>query len=431
MDTPQSQREAALIESARKYVARSWRGDRSERDIVVKSARGSKLLDFSGNEYIDYLLGSGPMLLGHAHPAVVAAVRDYLDRGSTYYLANEPAIRLAQEVSAAVPCAEKVIFCSTGSEATLYALRLARAYRKRDKILKFEGGFHGIHDYALMSSHLSRRVQDFPAPIPESAGIPRCIVEEVLVAPFNDIETTATILKKHREELGAVIVEPLQRTTPPQKGFLEGLRQLTNEHHIPLIFDEVATGFRLAYGGAQEYYGVVPDLCTQGKVLGGGFPISAICGNSEIMALLDPGQGEEQVLISGTLAGNPISATAALATLKELRQEGTYERLFAMGKRLMEALRRLLAEAEIPAQVVGEPPAFEAFFTEVNITNHRSLLSADTEMRDRFMHLLLDRGILKGKTKFYVSLAHTEEDIEKTIDAFGSAIDELRDRRNK
>ena len=218
--------------------------------FVVKNGKGSKIYDVSGREYIDYVLASGPLVLGHAHSAVVAAVQKQIEGGSTYFMVNEPIIQLAEEICEAMPCAEQVRFTSTGSEATFFALRVARTYRQRDKILKFEGGYHGAHDYSMMSS-APRAPKAFPAPVPDSSGIPHSIESEVLIAPFNDLGTVEGIIATHADELAAVLVEPLQRLVPPQPGFLQGLRDITRRHGVLLIFDEVVTGFRLAYGGAQ------------------------------------------------------------------------------------------------------------------------------------------------------------------------------------
>jgi glutamate-1-semialdehyde 2,1-aminomutase len=226
--------------------------------MVIEQAKGAHITDCSGNTYIDYLLGSGPMFLGHAHPAVVAAVRDQLEKGSSYLMINETAIRLAEEIVAAVPCAQQVSFHNSGSEATFFALRLARAHRKRDKVLKFEGGYHGMHDSALMSTQWTPHPVDFPEAVPNSAGIPSHVRDDTLIAPFNDVETTIGILEKHQDELAAVIIEPLHRTIQPQGVFLAVLRQATAQFEIPLIFDEVVTGSRLGLGGAQELYGVTP-----------------------------------------------------------------------------------------------------------------------------------------------------------------------------
>src|SRR5215510_7794037 len=255
--------------------------------FVVKRGRGSKIWDVSGREYIDYLLGSGPMILGHAHPSVVAAVRDQLENGTTYFMVNEPIIMLADELCRAVPCAEQVRFTSTGTEATFFALRAARAWRKREKIMKFEGGYHGSHDYALMSSS-PKSPKAFPAATADSGGIPHVLEGEVLIAPYNDLPTVEALLAVHADSLAAVIVEPLQRVIPPREGFLAGLRRLTQRYGIPLIFDEVVTGFRFAYGGAQEVYGVTPDLASYGKIVGGGFPLAAVAGRADIMSGFDP-----------------------------------------------------------------------------------------------------------------------------------------------
>ena len=288
--SPKSARETDLLERAKKRLPGGVLGTSRYADdvaFVVDHGKGSKIYDVSGREYIDYVLASGPLILGHAHPAVVAAVREQMEGGSTYFLVNEPIIQLAEEICRAVPCAEQVRFTSTGSEATFFALRVARTYKKRDKILKFEGGYHGANDYAMMSSS-PRSPKAFPAPVPDSSGIPHSIQEEVLIAPFNDLGTVEGIVAAHASELAAVIVEPFQRLIPPQPGFLQGLREITRRHDVLLVFDEVVTGFRLAYGGAQQYYGVVPDIAAVGKIVGGGFPLAAVCGAEELMRPFDP-----------------------------------------------------------------------------------------------------------------------------------------------
>src|SRR5215468_2005874 len=311
--------------------------------FIVREARGARLVDFSGREYVDYILGSGPLVLGHAHPAVVAAVEGQLRKGTTYFQLSEPTLALAEEICRAVPCAEQVRFTSTGSEATFFALRVARTYRGRDKILKFEGGYHGAHDYAMMSSS-PRSPKAFPAPVPDSSGIPHSLEAEVLIAPYNDLGTVEGIIAAHADELAAVIVEPFQRLVPPQPGFLQGLREITRRHGVLLVFDEVVTGFRLAYGGAQEYYGVVPDIACIGKIVGGGFPLAAVCASEELMRPFDPQQDGKGDFISqsGTLNGNPIAAAAGLATLAELRKPGAYETIHGTGRRLMAGLTELV-----------------------------------------------------------------------------------------
>src|SRR5438477_111961 len=278
-------------------------------EFVVREGRGAYLWDMSGRRYLDYLLGSGPMLLGHAHPAVVEAVQRQMERGTSYFVVNEPAIRLAEEIVAAVPCAEQVRYTSSGSEATFFALRVARAYRKRDKVMKFEGGFHGTHDYVLMSV-VPRSPKAFPAPMADSAGIPHAIEGEVLVAPYNDLATTEALIDAHHDELAAVIIEPYQRTIPPASGFLQGLRRATSRHGVPLVFDEIVTGFRFAYGGAQEFYKVVPDLAAFGKVVAGGFPLACIAGPARIMRHFDaaPEGTPEYVWQAGTVHGHALAA---------------------------------------------------------------------------------------------------------------------------
>jgi len=418
-------RERELLAKANRVLPGGSLGNPAP-DIVIDRGMGSHVWDVSGNEYIDYLLGSGPMLVGHAHPEVMAVVAEQLERGTTFFAANEHAILLAEEIVRAVPCAEKVRFVSTGSEATLYAMRAARAFRGRDKILKFEGGFHGMNDYALMSMSPANPAP-YPEAVPDSAGIPRAVRDQVLIAPFNDIETTSAIIERHHEDIAGVIVEPFQRMIPPVPGFLQGLRELTEHHHIPLIFDEVVTGFRFSYGGAQEYYGVTPDLCTLGKAVAGGFALAAVAGKEEIMSHMDSGAVEPDAFMPqiGTLSGNPIAAVAGLKTLEILRREGTYPRLFATGERIKDGLQRLLDEAEIPAKVVGIGPLFDVFFTGSDVTDFRSSQKADSALLGRFNALLTREGVLKGSTKYYISTAHSDDDVAQTISAFEAAIDQL------
>jgi len=424
--TPRSPQESALLRTAlHRFPGGVLGGYYAPDDLqfVVKEARGAHLYDFSGREYIDYVLGSGPMVLGHAHPAVLAAVEAQLRKGTTYFQLSEPAVALADEICRAVPCAEQLRYTSSGSEATFFALRVARAFRKRDKILKFEGGFHGTHDYSLMS--VGPRVpKAFPAPTPDSAGIPHAISEEVLIAPFNDLAETEAIITAHHESLAAVIMEPFQRLVVPDRAFLAGVREVTRRFGVPLIFDEIVTGFRFAYGGAQEYYGVVPDIAALGKIIGGGFPLAAVVGSEEIMRHLAPAMEDtgDFVQQAGTLNGNPVAAAAGLATLAELRKPGTYARLFETGRRLRTALQDAARAAGLPAQVAGEAPVFEIYFTDRPITDYRATLTADRALHAIFTRALLERGVVKAAQKIYVSLAHTEEDIQRTVEAFSAAL---------
>jgi glutamate-1-semialdehyde 2,1-aminomutase len=392
-------------------------------EFVVKDARGPHLWDADGKRYVDYLLGSGPMLLGHSHPAVVEAVQRQAGHGTTFMLLNEPIIELAEEIVRAVPCAEQVRFMSSGSEATFFALRVARAFRRRDKIMKFEGGFHGTHDYALMST-TPRSPKAFPAAMADSAGIPHAISEEVLIAPYNDLATTEALIAQHHNDLAAVIVEPYQRVIVPAPGFLEGLRDVTRRYDVPLVFDEIVTGFRLAYGGAQVYYGVVPDVAAFGKVLAGGFPLAAVAGRADIMKHFDAAlEGTpDYVWQAGTLNGNPIAAVAGLATLAELRKPGAYERLFATGTRLRAGLAAAARKHGMPAQVSGEPPVFDIVFTDSPVVDYRATLTADRRRITLFNEECLRRGVVKAVNKIYVSLAHSEQDIEETLAVFDEAL---------
>lgn len=387
--------------------------------MVMVRGQGSKIYDAAGREYLDYMLGSGPLILGHAWPEVVAAVQRQVALGSTYFALNEPAIRLAEKMVEAIPCAEGVRFQTTGSEATFSAVRLARAATGRDKVLKFEGGWHGGHDLGQLSAG-SAQPADFPDARPDCDGIPGASLNEVLVAPFNDAERTAQILTAHAQELAAVIVEPLQRSLRPHPGFLEALRDLTSRHGIVLIFDEIVTGFRLARGGAQEHYGVVPDLACYGKIIGGGYPVSAIAGKRAILQLADPGQrsrGGKYCFLSGTLTGNPVACAAGLATLEVLEDACCYERLRSISKRLAAGIEEAAQRRDIALQVLGEGPVLQVWFVDAApLRNHRDLLRADKSRSVRFGQELIRRGVYcTPGGKLYLSFAHSDEDIERTI----------------
>lgn len=417
--------ESGIAETARRVLPGGTFGNVTS-DIVIAKGSAGRVWDASGNEYVDFLLGSGPMLVGHAHPEVTAAVQEQVLLGSTFFTNNPQGVQLAAEIVEAVPCAEKVRFVSTGSEADAYAMRVARAWKKRDKILKFEGGYHGMSDYSLMSL-APKRQNNFPSPIPDSAGIPRSVRDEVLVAPYNDLEAVKGLVSQNRDELAAIIVEPFQRLIPPKPGFLEGLRKVTQENGVALIFDEVVTGFRFAYGGAQAYYGVTPDLCTLGKVIGGGFPLAAIAGSTEVMKYFDKGAvaEDEFTMQIGTLSGNPIAAVAGLATMQILKRPGAYEQIFATGRTIKDGLARMLKAARIPATVLGEDPLFDVVFAEGDISDYRGTLRGNTDLQKRLNAALLERGVLKGESKYYISLAHTDADVQHTLTAMQASIDEL------
>ena len=264
-DLPRSDQELALVATARRVLPGGGFGNLNS-EIIIAEGKGGRVRDVSGNEYVDFLLGSGPMFIGHAHPKVVEAVQGLIARGTTFFANNEHGIRLAAAIVDAVPCAEKVRFTSSGTEADSYAMRVARAWRKRDKILKFEGGYHGMGEYSLQSL-APKRPGNFPQASADSPGIPSSVSADMLIAPFNDVEATAALIRQHADEIAGVIVEPFQRLIPPKPGFLRALREMTSEAGIPLIFDEIVTGFRFSYGGAQELYGVTPDLARWGRSL--------------------------------------------------------------------------------------------------------------------------------------------------------------------
>ncbi len=395
-----------------------WHQYSNDLNVVPVRGVGSKVYDSEGREYIDYLLGSGPQILGHNHPAVVEAMQQQLESGTQFFFLTPEAMVLAEEIVQAVPCAESVRFSVTGTEATFYALRFARGYTGREKILKFEGGFHGGHDYALMSQAVGPLPQ-FPRAKCDSGGIPRAIEELVLVAPYNDLDTTERIITQHAEELAAVIVEPFQRYIAPQVDFLKGLRELTQRHNIVLIYDEIVTGFRLAYGGAQEYYEVVPDLAVLGKALGGGMPLSAVVGPRDIIELCDVTRkgSDEYVVQLGTFKGAPMAVAAGLAALAQLREPGVYERLHAKGQQLRDGIADILSEYSAPFRVYGLGPTFIAIFVDHDVVNFRDSIDSDHALLRRFEQELVSGGLfLAPGMRHYVSLAHSAEDIERTLD---------------
>jgi len=390
-----------------------------ELSTVLSHGKGSKIYDVFGKEFIDYSLSWGSAILGHAHPEVTQAVKKQIERGSSFSYVNEPALELAQELHRAIPCAEKIRFAASGTEATFYALRFAKAYTGKEKVLKFEGAYHGAHDVGV-TSLFPQKLYSFPTPEPTSAGISTKIQEEILIAPYNDLETARKVIDRYGDEIACVIMEPLQRCTPPVKGFLEGVRQMTRERGILLIFDEVVTGFRLAYGGAQEYYGVIPDLAAFGKAMGGGYPIGAICGKADILDLCtEANLGEERyVWFASTLAGNPISATASLATLRELRKSGTYERLHLLGRNLRNGFQSLLKETRIQGQVLGDGPLCQVLFTDEKVVDYRSAYRADRQKGRQFALELFKNGIFLNPmgTKLYISSVHTDEDLQEILE---------------
>lgn len=390
--------------------------------VIIARGEGSRVWDEDGREYVDYLIGSGPMLVGHGHPEVMEAVLEQIPKGMTFFANNAKGIELAEAIVDAVPCCEQVRFVASGGEADMYAIRLARAYTGRDKILKFEGGYHGMSAEAQMSLAPAREV-NFPQAVPDSAGIPQAVADQMVIAPFNDLDAVASLLDEH-SDIAAIIVEPLQRIIPAVPGFLAGLRALCDKHHVLLIFDEIVTGFRLAYGGAQERYGVIPDICTLGKIIGGGFPLAALGASADIMAHFDKDVvgGDKWLMQLGTLSGNPVASAAGLKTMDILRRDGQYDRLVAVGKRLQDMQSDALNEAGIAHRVCGDPTLFDLFFTDVDCRDYRSAKHTDPRVNAVYNATLRAQGVFKAPGKLYPSLALTEADLELTEHAVHQAV---------
>lgn len=399
--------------------------------VVMERGEGARLWDTDGREYIDFSVGWGSNLVGHANPEVAAAVMEQAPRGSNFAYLNRNALEVAEEIIRAVACAQQVRFCASGTEATMYCMRLARAHAGKRKILKFEGAYHGANIEGV-TSLFPQRLQNFPQPEETSAGTPSA-ADDLLVAPFNDIEATRGILKEHAHEIAGVIVEPLQRCTPPLPGFLQDLREACDSHGIILIFDEVVTGFRLAYGGAQAYYGVVPDLAAFGKALGGGYPVGAFAGRRDLMARMDEAQigGSDYVWMASTLGGNPVSMAAARAALGVLCQPGIYERLHATGAYLRQHIERVVRRHGLPVQMLGDGPMAQMVFSRDPVRDYRSGFAADKALAREVMLGLFRRQVFLNPmgTKLYVSIAHDEAICDLFCERLDATLAEIRDSR--
>jgi glutamate-1-semialdehyde 2,1-aminomutase len=395
--------------------------------VVMEKGEGCRLWDSEGREFLDFSMAWGSCLVGHAHPDVVAAVTAQAVKGSNFAYLNTHVLALAEEIQRISPAAERLRFCASGTEATMYCQRLARGFTGRAKILKFEGAYHGANE-AGVTSLFGQRLPDFPEPELTSAGTP-AMRDYLLVAPYNDIEFTSRLIAVHAHELAAVIVEPLQRCTSPKPGFLEGLRQACTENGVLLIFDEVVTGFRLAYGGAQAYYGVVPDLVAYGKALGGGYPIGAFGGRADIMEMVAENRigGDDYVWMASTLGGNPVSTAAANAALGVFRRPGIYEQLHALGDYLRDGMRRVLAARQLTAQVIGDGPLAQTVFTDSPVYDYRSTRRGDGEKGRALMLGLFRRGVFLNPmgTKLYLSVAHDEAVCDAFLDRYDDALAQL------
>ena len=388
--------------------------------FVIKRGVGSRIETVDGDWLIDYVGGAGANILGHAHPAVVEAVQSRVTQGMHFFgTLTDVAIQLSEKLVDIIPCAEKVVFTTTGSEATFYAMRMARAYTGRNKILKFEGGYHGNHDYASVAQ-FSRVPGNYPTGAADTGGVPDVLPQTVLVAPYNDLAAVEAIVKEHKDDLAAIIAEPAQRIIFPAPGFLSGLRRIADENDVLLIFDEVVTGFRLSLGGAQELFGVTPDLASYGKIVGGGGPLGCVAGRADVLDGTDPkNKGKsEYAYINGTLHGNPIAASAGLATIGVLEEPGFYDRLNQKADELLGALQDVLDEHGVPAIATGQNSFWQILFMAEPPENHGDVLDSDQAAMREVDLGLLKRGcyVLPGVRRF-VSAVNTDDDFELTVKA--------------
>ena len=390
----------------------------------VDSAKGSKIYDVEGNEYIDFVQSWGPMILGHGAPTVVESVEAQLKRGTSFGAPTILETMAAKAVVNAVPSIDLVRFVSSGTEAVMSAIRLARGYTDREKIIKFDGNYHG-HSDGLLASAGSGLVT---LGIPSTPGVTKGTAADTLIAPYNDLDAVRATFEANAGEVACLIVEPVagnMGVIPPQDGFLQGLRDLCDEHGALLIFDEVITGFRLALGGAQQYYGITPDLTTLGKIIGGGFPVGAFGGRREIMEKLAP---LGPVYQAGTLSGNPIAMAAGIAVIERLSRPGTYDELETKGKRLADGLKAAADNAGVPAFGTQVGSMTCLYFTEGPVTDWDSASKADTEFYAQYFRALLDRGFWLAPSQFeacFASLATTNADIDTLIAAASEVLADL------
>jgi glutamate-1-semialdehyde 2,1-aminomutase len=392
--------------------------------VVIARGEGPHVYDVDGNRYVDYVCSWGALILGHAYPAVVEAVQRAAACGTSFGAPTEAEAEMAQMVVEAVPSIEMVRFVNSGTEATMSALRLARAFTGRDKILKFEGCYHGHADGLLVRAGSGVATLG----LPDSPGVPASYAQETIVARYNDVSSVQRLFDEYAGQIAAVIIEPVagnMGVVAPQPGFLESLREITARAGSLLIFDEVITGFRLAYGGAQSLFGVTPDLTCLGKIIGGGLPVGAYGGRREIMEMVAP---LGPVYQAGTLSGNPLAMAAGLATLRALRQPGFYERLESLSSQLVEGVARVAASAGVSVRLNRVGSMRTAFFTDAPVTDYASARRCDTLRYARFFQAMLERGVYLPPSQFeaaFVSAAHGESEIAYTIAAAEAAFAEI------
>jgi glutamate-1-semialdehyde 2,1-aminomutase len=394
--------------------------------FFTEYAKGSKLHDVDGNKYVDYCMAYGAIIFGHSHPPVLEAVKKQLESGTVYGTPTEAEVELAQLITDHVPCADMVRLANTGAEATMHAIRLARGFTGKPKLLKFEGCYHGAHDSVLVKAGSGATTFG----VPNSLGIPENTAKNTVVLPYNDIETLKQTAEDLGDDLAAIIVEPAignMGVILPSEAFLTELKKTAEKCRALLIFDEIITGYRLALGGAEEYYGVRPDIVTLGKVLGGGFPISAIVGKKKVMESFSPVGG---VYEAGTFSGNPISVSAAIATLSELEKQRSrlYNNLEGSTSKLVKNLRELFTDKNLQVQINQVASMFTIFFTNTSVTDSKKALTSDKTKVNKIHQSLLRKGVFFPPSQFetcFVSSAHTEEDLEHTVEAVASALNEL------
>ncbi|MDL1965483.1 MAG: glutamate-1-semialdehyde 2,1-aminomutase [Candidatus Desulfofervidus auxilii] len=422
----------ALWQRAQKFLpggvnspVRAWRSVKGN-PLFIERAKGAKIYDVDGHEYIDYVCSWGPIIVGHAHEEVIEAIKHTASKGTSFGAPTEVEVELAEMIVKAFPSIEKVRMVNSGTEATMSALRLARAYTRRDKVIKFDGCYHGHADSFLVKAGSGLATLGIPA----SPGVPEDLTKHTISLPYNDLSGVEDVFAQIGKEIACIIVEPVagnMGVVLPEEGFLRGLRRVTQRYGSLLIFDEVITGFRVSWGGAQVHYGIEPDLTCLGKIIGGGMPVGAYGGKKEIMSLIAP---EGQVYQAGTLSGNPLAMSAGLATLKILQRPEVYEELERKTKQLTEGIKQAAEETGISLQINQIASMFSLFFNKKPVTDYKSVLKSNSDMFIKYFYGMLKRGIYLAPSAYeasFVSLAHTDEDIKRTIEAVYHTFKEIKE----
>ena len=397
-------------------------------EFILDRGNGAYVYTTKNEKMLDVTLAHSSLILGHNNPKISNAVKNQIDKGSAFTNITEPAIELSEIMSKTIPCAEKIRLVNSGTEASILATRIVRAYTGKNLILKFEGAYHGFADNLLFNTNYgnSKNWNDYPIPTPDSIGMPKTLNEEILIAPYNDLKQTKKIILKYRSEIAGIIIEPVMRGLETDQSFLEGIRKISSKENIPLIFDEVITGYRLSLGGAQEFFGIKPDIAIYGKALGGGYPIGAIVGNEKIMNFLDPKSSDKSRIFSiGSFHSNPISSIAALTCISELQNPQNYNKLNEFGDSLRAELSHIFSQYKIPYFMTGTGSIVEFFFTSKSVLNYRDTLHTNLKLKSLLSIQLPKNFIVGGGGRFTSSIFHEKKELDWLLEGINNSLREI------